>query len=201
MRNTKNKWNTPDGHSPVIAYFNKIAILSKEVVKEFDDHTFPLRLKKGSLLLKPGSVADHLYFIEKGVMQGYIKDDGKEITTWINEENEIVGSIRTLGTTNLCQEYLQAIEDTRLVALPVAFTEYIFKNFPETNFIGRRLWEYNYRGAEERAHICRITSAEKKYKRFMETRPELINRISMKYVASYLGMTLETLSRVRSRQK
>ncbi len=196
----KTKWNTADGHSPVVAYFNKIALLSKEAVKEFDNHTFPVHLKKGDLLLKPGSVADHLYFIEKGVIQGYIKEERKHITTWINEENEIVGSIRTLGTNDLCREYLQALEDTDLVALPVVFTEFIFDTYPETNFICRRLWEYNYQGAEERAHICRLTSAEKKYKRFMETRSRLINRISLKYIASYLGMTLETLSRVRSKK-
>lgn len=197
---TKTKWKTYDGHSPVVAYFNKIALLSKKVIKQFDDNTFPLHLKKNELLLKPGSVADHLYFIEKGVIQGFIKEEKKKITTWINEENEIVGSIRTLGTNDLCREYLQALEETDLVAMPVAFTEFIFETFPETNFICRRLWEYNYQGAEERAYICRITSAEKKYKRFMETSPQLINRISLKYIASYLGMTLETLSRVRSRK-
>lgn len=193
-------WDTEDNHSPVVAYLNMVTPLSKEVARLFDNNTFPITLDKGKFLLKPGSVADHLYFIVKGVMQGCIKEE-KMITTWINAENEIIGSIRTLGTNNLCQEYLQALEKSELVAMPIEFIEFIFTNYPETNVIGRRLWEYNYRGAEERAYICRITSAEKKYKRFMETQPELINRISLKYIASYLGMTLETLSRVRSRSR
>lgn len=195
------KWNTEDGHSPVVVYLNAVAPLSNEVIKQIDKSTFPLLIKKGKLLLKPGSATDHLYLIVKGIIQGYIKEDGKQIITWINEENEIVGSIRTLGTTNPCEEYLQALEDTQLIAIPVDFTEFIFNNFPETNVIGRRLWEYNYRGAEERAYICRITSAEKKYNRFIETHPNLINRISLKHIASYLGMTQETLSRIRSRKK
>jgi CRP-like cAMP-binding protein len=195
------KWNTEDNHSPVVAYLNTIGHLSKEVVRQFDHHTFSINLAKGKFLLKPGSIADHLYFIVKGVVQGCIKEEEKMITTWINTENEIVGSIRTLGTNNPCEEYLQALEKTELVAMPIEFIEFIFTNYPETNVIGRRLWEYNYRGAEERAYICRITSAEKKYKRFMNTQPELINRISLKYIASYLGMTLETLSRVRSRSR
>lgn len=197
---TPRKWNTHDGHSPVVAYLNSIAPLSKEVIREFDEKTYPLFIEKRQLLLKPGSVADHLYFIVKGVVQGYIKNDGKQITTWINEENEFVGSIRTLGTTEPCKEYLQALEDCELVAVALSFTEYIFDKYPETNFIGRRLWEYNYRGAEERAYICRITNAEKKYRHFMKTKGSLVNRVSLKYIASYLGMTLETLSRVRSRQ-
>jgi CRP-like cAMP-binding protein len=194
-------WKAWGGHSPVAGYLSQIAPLAKEVIREIDEHTLPLEIKKGKFLLKPGSVTDHLYFIYKGVIQGCIKEEGKMITTWINEENEIVGSIRTLGTTNPCEEYLQALEDTMLIAIPVAFTEYIFTRYSETNFIARRLWEYNYRGAEERAYICRINSAEKKYKRFLIVHPDLIKRISHKYIASYLGMTLETLSRVRNRKK
>ena len=194
-------WNTANGHSPLTDYLKKVAPLSKEVIALIDKNTFPVSVDKSKFLLKPGSVADHLYFIVKGVIQGCIKEEGKMITTWINEENEMVGSIRTLGTKDPCREYLQALENTQLIAIQFDFTEYLFDKYPETNVIARRLWEYNYRGAEERAYICRIKSAEKKYKRFLESKPGLINRISHKYIASYLGMTLETLSRVRNRKK
>lgn len=197
---TSGKWQTKDGHSPVISFFSNIGPLSDGAIRDLDEHTFPLFIRKRELLLKPGSIADHFYFIVKGVMQGCIKNEGKLQTTWINEENEIVGSIRTLGTNEPCREYLQALEDCELVAIPVSLTEQLFDKYPETNRIARRLWEYNYRGAEDRAYICRITSAEKKYKYFLERQPNLINRISLKHIASYLGMTLETLSRVRSRR-
>ena len=195
------KWKTEDGHSPIISYFKSIGPLSDDVAAVIDEHTFPMSAKKGKLLAKPGLVADNFYFITKGVIHGYIKDEGKQITTWINEENEIVGPIRTLGTERPCEEYIQALEACELVVIPIQLTEYLFTKYPETNYIGRRLWEYNYRGAEERAYICRITSAEKKYRHFIKTTPNLINRISLKYIASYLGMTQETLSRVRNRKK
>ena len=197
---TSSKWATIDGHSPVVAYLKQIAPISPEVIHEIDANTFPLFIEKKKLLLKPGSSADNFYFIVKGVIHGFIREDGKQITTWINEENEIVGSIRTLGTNNLCQEYLQPLEDCELIVIPVAFTEFLFNTFPETNIIGRRLWEYNYRGAEERAYISRIPSAEKKYLHFLKTQFNLLNRISLKYIASYLGMTHETLCRIRTKQ-
>lgn len=193
-------WKTSDGHSPLVGYLNKIAPLPEKVIDLIDTKTFPIEVPKGKFLLKPGSVTDHLYYVVKGVVQGCIKEEGKMITTWINEENEIVGSIRNLGTNDPCKEYLQALENTYLVAIAFDLTEYIFNTFPETNLIARRLWEYNYRGAEERAYICRIKSAEKKYKRFLESKPGLIDRISHKHIASYLGMTLETLSRIRNRK-
>lgn len=193
--------NTPDGHSPVIAFFNLIVPLSRGAIEIIDKHCFLLTVEKKNFILKPGSVADHFYFVIKGVVQGYIKEEGRPITTWLVEENEIVGSIRTLGSDNLCEEYLQALEDCELVAIPIPITEYIFDNFPETNILARRLWEYSYRSAEERAYISRIPSAEKRYNHFIKTQPNLVNRISLKYIASYLGMTLETLCRIRTRKK
>ncbi len=194
------KWNTTDGHSPVVPFLNSVAPISKGAIETFDKSTFPVSLEKKKLLLKPGAIADHFYFILKGVIHGYIKEGGREITTWIEDENEIVGSIRTLGTNRPCEEYLQALEDCELIAIPIAVTEEVFDKYPETNVVARRLWEYNYRSAEERAYLGRIPSAEKKYKQFIETKPDLINRIPLKYIASYLGMTVETLCRIRARQ-
>ncbi|MEO8823856.1 MAG: Crp/Fnr family transcriptional regulator [Ginsengibacter sp.] len=195
------RWDTQDGHSPFNSFLNSISPVSKEVVQIFDENSFPLFVEKKKFILKPGAKPEHFYFIVKGVVHGFIKEEGKQITTWINEENEIVGSIRTLGTDKLCEEYLQALEDCELIGFPIAITEYVFDNFPETNVIARRLWEHNYRGAEERAYLGRIPSAEKKYKRFIQSNPDLMNRVPLKYVASYLGMTVETLCRIRSRQK
>lgn len=195
------KWNTPDGHSPVISFFNAIAPLSEEAIDAFDRHTFPVFINKKGFLLKPGAVASNFYFIKSGVIHGFIKEDGKQITTWINEENEIVGSIRTLGTDRPCEEYLQALEDCELIVIPIALTEEAFDKYPETNTVARRLWEHNYRGAEDRAYLGRVPSAEKRYNRFMEKQPGLINRIPLRYIASYLGMTVETLCRIRTRQK
>ena len=197
---TAGKWATPDGHSPLIAFLNTIHPVSEEVVNIFDRDSFPLFVEKKKFILKPGAVPEYFYFIVKGVVQGFIKEEGKQITTWIVEENEIVGSIRTLGTSNVCEEYLQALEDCELIAFPIATTEFVFDHYPETNVIARRMWEHNYRGAEERAYLGRVPSAQKKYNRFIQTNPNLVDRVSLKYIASYLGMTLETLCRIRSRQ-
>lgn len=197
---TARKWNTIDGHSPVVPFFTRIGPLSTEAIEEFDRNAFSLSFEKKRFILKPGMVADKLFFIVKGVVQGFIKEDGRAITTWISTESEIIGSIRTLGTTLPCKEYLQALEDCELIALPIAFLEDVFEKYHETNYICRRLWEYTYRGAEERAYVSRISSAEKKYQHFIKTQAQLINRIPLKYIASYLGMTIETLSRIRSRQ-
>ncbi|RYY62347.1 MAG: Crp/Fnr family transcriptional regulator [Chitinophagaceae bacterium] len=192
-------WNTPDHHSPLSTFFNMVHPLSGEAIRCIDENSHPIEIGKGKFLIKPSQEAPELFLILSGVVRGYIKEEGKEITTWINEENDVVASIRNLGLRIPSKEYVQAIENCSLVSIPYEVIEHLYASFPETNVVGRKLLEENYRGAEERAYICRIPSAEKKYKRFMDTNPGLINRVSLKYIASYLNMTNETLSRVRRR--
>lgn len=194
-------WSTLDRHSPMVALFNSVHPLSKGAIDYLDITSYPVTVKKGKFLLKEGQVPDRLYLLIKGVVRGFIKDENKEITTWITGENELVGSIRGLGLPPIVsEENIQVIENAQLVGLEYCSIDYLYKYFPETNIVARIMLEEIYRAAEERAYISRIPSAEKKYKRFIETSPELVNRISLKYIASYLSMTQETLSRIRTRE-
>jgi len=188
-------------HSPIYEMLSQIHPISPKAMDYIDKHSFPVTIRRGSYLLEPGSGTHNLYLLQKGVVRGFIIDAGKEITTWINEENEMVGSIRSLGTNEPSEEYIEAIEESELTGIPYECIEYLYKHFPEANIIGRKILEESYRDAEERAYISRIPSAEKKYKRFMDTKGELLNRIPLRFIASYLGMTLETLSRIRSRMR
>lgn len=195
----KEKWKDFKGVSPLTAIFKELYPLSGQAVECIDKSTFPLLIKKGKFLISPfDENHDNLYFIIRGVIRGYMLADGQEITTWINEEMELVGSIRNLGLEIETEEYLQALEDTTLIAIPKSFLAYMYEHFPEVNIIGRIMLEKSYRDAEERAYISRLPSAGKRYERFANTRPNLLNRIPLKYTASYLGMQLETLSRIRA---
>lgn len=194
------RWAKYGGSSPVSLFFSQIAPVSQEAIQLLDENTYPVNVSKGKLILKAGGTGDVIYFIVKGVARGYIMDEEKEITTWINEENELIGTIRNLGTGRATDEMVQALENCDLVAIPYKLIQRLYTEFPETNAIGRIMLEESYRDAEERAYIARMHSAEKKYKRLMETRPNLCNRVPLKHIASYLGMTLETLSRIRNKR-
>lgn len=185
--------------SPIVNFFNDIHPLRPEIISKINEHTYSVELKSGKFLISPLKTDTNLYLITKGVIRGYIKDGNKEITTWFSEEREMIGSIRNLGLKSITDEYLQALEDATLIAVPRALIEEMYVSFPETNTIARILLEENYRGAEERAYICRIPSATKRYQRFVQTRPSLLQRIPLKYIASYLAIRFETLSRIRNK--
>ncbi len=199
-RDPEPSWQTADGHSPFVSLFMALHPVSRPLTRYLDQETYSLHLPKGSFLAKPGLPSENLYLICRGVARCYRKLGDKEITTWINEEGEIIGSIQGLGEGNRNEaEYIQALEELELVVLPKASVEFLYSRFPETNIIARKVLEESYRAAEERAFLCRIPSAEMKYQCFLRQRPQLINRIPLRHIASYLGMRLETLSRMRKK--
>ncbi len=185
----------------IVTFFSTYGTVSSQVEKYIQKNFYFRQIKKLEHIIEPGNPNDSLYFIIKGVVRGYIKSDGKEITTWINEEGEIVGSIRNYGLDQPSDEYLQALENSDFLVLPTIAIQYLYDNFPETNRIGRLIIEENYRDAEERAFICRLPQAEERYRRFLHYRGGLVNRIPLKFIANYLNMNLETLSRIRSAKR
>lgn len=195
----EDRWKKYNNFSPLVSIFKKFHPLNDEIEKRINQHTFPISFKKNKYLVSPVDRNKFLFLIIKGVVRGFIKDGDNEITTWIAKENEIVGTIRNLWIDGDSDEYLQALEDVDLVAIPHVLSEYLYENFPEANIVGRKMMELYYRSAEERAYLCRISSAEKRYKRFLLSFPDLINRVSLKYIASFLAIRLETLSRIRAK--
>ena len=130
-----------------------------------------------------------------------LKEGSKEITTWITAENEIIASIRGISQQLPSIENIQAIEDCELIGGSFEQLEFLYENYPEMNIVSRKLLTQYYADAEERAYISRLTKANSRYKHFISTKGQLVNRIPLRYIASYLGMTLETLSRTRSKMR
>lgn len=187
------------GIDPLIAYVETMFPLRKETKEYISRHTHLIKVSKGKFLLKQGEVCTSYYYIHKGVLRSFLKFGDREITIWINPENEITTSIRSMNGSKPANENIQAIEDCELVVIPFEIMESIYEKFPETNIFGRKLLQEYYAASEERVYICRIPDARSRYQHFIDSRPELVNRIPLKYIASYLGITLETLSRLRSK--
>ena len=129
------KWNTPDGHSPILAFVNSIHPISEAAIKFIDDSTFRYSISRGKHLVKSGEVCNYVYFIIKGVVRGYIKEGSKEITTWITAENEMVTSIRGFDLQIASPKNIQAIEDCEMIAIHYDDLQYLYNNFGDYIFI------------------------------------------------------------------
>jgi CRP-like cAMP-binding protein len=190
---------SPPDISSVITTLDHFYPLSEGIKDYFSKHSFACSFRKGKLLLKAGHVCEHIYFIKKGAVRGFIKEGTRDITTWITAENEVVSSISALDMKAPAQENMQAIENCELLALTYDDFQDLYIRFPEFNIVARKILQKYYQDAEGRAFIVRLTNAENKYRLFITRYGHLANRIPLKYIASFLGITLETLSRVRKK--
>ncbi|RDC56278.1 Crp/Fnr family transcriptional regulator [Pedobacter chinensis] len=167
---------------------------------EITANAIPVLVPKNKYIISPIDHNAAVFFVIKGMVRGFIKDDNKEITTWISMGNEFIGAIQhPLDQKSSSIEYLQTLEDTELVVISRALINKLYHIHPETNVIGRKILALQYHAASERSILARIPSAERRYEKLLALNAFDINKVPLRCVASYLGIRLETLSRIRSK--
>jgi CRP-like cAMP-binding protein len=185
--------------SPFTQFVKNIYPVSTAAQDFLNQKVYPSQPGKGELVVTAGTMCNNVYLIRKGILRSFVKEGAKEITTWISSEQELATCITSFGLQQPARENIQALEDCELSVLSMDDLQYLYEHFPESNIVGRKILEKYYRDAEERAFIARLMEATSKYKHFIATKSDLLNRVPLKFIASYLGMTLETLSRIRSK--
>lgn len=186
--------------APLFAYLQQYYPISQEYKDAHLGATHKLIFRKTKFVLSPIQVNECIYFVVKGLLRGFIKHQGKEITTWLSFDEELTGAIRHPDNRERYSvEYIQALENSSLIAIPYALMDSLNDRFPEANIIGRKLAALELYKASERAVLARIPQASNRYARLMENSPKIFDRVPLYYLASYLGMRNETLSRVKTK--
>jgi CRP-like cAMP-binding protein len=171
-------------------------------IKRYLLANFQLRkVRRGEFLLTPGEVCSAYYFIHQGALRAFIKEGEKEVTTWISCNNELATSIYSMREKRPSLEYIQAIKDSILLELASDKLEVLFQKIPESNVIVRKLITAYYQDAEIRSFIARMPSAESRCNFFLKAYPEKALIIPKKYIASFLGIREETLSRILKKRQ
>lgn len=187
--------------SLLLSYLGQYHELSESLASEYRQHCIVSKIKKSKYIHSPLDNNLFLYYIVTGTARGFIRNSGKDITTWFAFKNQIIGTIPNLNEVGLSsQEYLQALEDCILVCIPHSFIDRIYNQYPESNIIGRKVLALQYFGASQRSILARITRASDRYKQLLLDNQILLSQIPLRYVASYLSIRLETLSRIRKRE-
>jgi CRP-like cAMP-binding protein len=179
--------------------------LSPEGAQWLSEHIEERTFKKNQVILREHQVSDYLYYVKKGLLCGYYhqssRDQSKEICSWLSLEDDLATSYYSFISRKPSYETIECVEPTTVQVLSYANMQELYHLFPETEKAGRMILEEYYSRIEERLYSIRFKSSQERYKTFVETRPKLITRAPLGRVASYLGMTQETLSRVRSAYK
>ncbi len=141
------------------------------------------------------------YFIKKGLVRIYYLKDGKEITDNFSAENEWITSIYSFLQNIPDHFHIQTLEPTEALKISLDDLEECFKDFPEMERFGRMLISTYFLEQSERIIMLQFNSAKERYQFFERTSKNKLTRVPLGMLASHLGMTQETLSRVRSIKK
>lgn len=152
---------------------------------------------KGEYLCIPGKVATEIGFLLKGVYRVYFLINNKESTRVLNSENIFVTSIPSFTTQKPSTEYVEALENLELLMLSYQDLQKMYEISSKWEKLGRLLIEYYYNEQQKRIYSLIALTAQQRYEEFVKESPELIQRVPQYIIANYLGISPETLSRIR----
>jgi CRP-like cAMP-binding protein len=158
-----------------------------------------MEFPKGHLLVRQHQVCNYLYYIEKGICRTFYYKHEKDVTDWISMENTFSCSIVSFITRKPDRRNIEVLEDALLWALKYDDLERVCAAHHEIEHFARILTGFGMVQVQQRFDDLHFETATSRYKKLMDTQPAIIQRVPLGMVASYLGVTQETLSRIRSR--
>lgn len=159
-----------------------------------------VNIPKKTSIIKPDESSDNVYFIVKGLVRIYYVKENKEITNWFITEDRFFAAVYYLFTGKPNPNFYEALEDTTAITAPYREMEKLYRKYHSLEHIGRKLIELYYADFLKQSYDLMFLSADERYSTFIKNSPELVNRIPLRFIASFLGITQETLSRLRSKQ-
>jgi CRP-like cAMP-binding protein len=184
-----------------LAMMAQIAPLPEPLKTRFKQYLRTDRLPKKHVLLRPGEVSRRIYFIISGFARAYFLDqNGREKTTWFMSSGDVMISVYSFFTREKAMEYIDLLEDSCLLSISWRQLQLVYQDFPEFNLLGRLLTEKYYVLSEQRMILLRMRKPEERYRFFLKIYTSALQRVPQHIIASFLELTPETLSRVRSKQ-
>jgi CRP-like cAMP-binding protein len=158
----------------------------------------PMKFAKGEKILGEGDTCQNIYWIVKGLVRQFYYKNNKELTEYMAVENTIMMSIESLFKEKPSTQIMQALEPTLIYAMPKAELEAVAMRSVNIQILYRKILEESLIISQQRADMLRFESAQDRYQKLVKSSPQLVLRAPLVYIASYLQMTPETLSRVRT---
>jgi len=178
-----------------VASFTQLSEEGKEALTSI---LKPLELPKGHVLVRQDSVCQYVYFIEKGLTRTFYYKDGKDVTDWLSAENMFACSIISFLTRQPDRRGIELLEDSFLWGLHYDDLERLYRQYHDVERLGRLLVSSGLIQLQQRFDDLHFATAAQRYQTLMAANATFIQRAPLGAIASYLGITQETLSRIRS---
>ena len=183
----------------MLAHIGQLTTISSGLRAELQLRATVQEVAKGKFLHRAGTVCNRTFFITKGLIRSYYEKGEKEVTDFFAAEGSWITATESFMSNQPDQTYLQALEPSTVCALTNTDLLYLFEQFPEMERFGRITISQQFVQQSTRLTVLRFSSASDKYAHFCAAYRPILPRLPLGMVASFLGITQETLSRVRSR--
>ena len=167
--------------------------MTHEELDTLESILVPMKFAKGEMILKEGEVCENIYYIEHGLVRQFYF-----ITEHLGEDRTVFMCIESLFREEATKLQVEAIEPTTVYALPKLRLEQVALHNVNIQILYRKILEESLIISQVHADLVRFETAQDRYKKMCKLSPQVILRAPLVYIASYLQMTPETLSRVRA---
>jgi CRP-like cAMP-binding protein len=159
---------------------------------------FEGKVAKGKDLQPIGHTCRTIYINVEGLLRIYYFKDGIDITESFEKENSVVVRVESLFSGRASRKGIQAVEDTTFVSISAPPLFALFDHHPSLERLFRKVFEAGYIKTVNRLESLQFHTAEERYRQLMDEQPDILQRAPLKHIASYLGMTQVSLSRIRA---
>ncbi len=181
-------------------YFQKYNPLSNEAEEAIANICNTFTVKKNTDLQAIGHTCKTIYFIKSGVARIYYLHDGIGVTENFFFEGNIIARVESLLTGKPSRKAIQILEDADIISINAEALFKLYDRFPQIERLFRKIFEAAYVDTVNRIEGMQFHSAEERYKALLYEAPNVLKRVPLKYVASYLGITQVSLSRIRGQR-
>lgn len=156
---------------------------------------------RNTIIVQSGTTDHNVYFIEEGITRSFFLNDGTETTTWFSQEGDVTFGMRSLYYNQPSAETVETVEQCKFYVISISQLNYLYAHYIDMANWGRIVHQQGYNTL---SHIfvdrLQLTPIER-YNRFMRYFPGVINRVKLKHVAGFLGISIYTLSRIRAQKR
>jgi len=191
--------NDPQHLENIEGFIKQIVQPNAEEWAAFADIVKAKRLKKKELLLEEGQTCNFIAFINSGVIREYSFQNGKETTVDFVSENQFITDYQSFIMQTPTMQYLEALTDVDLLILKKDGINSLFDRYKVWERFGRLIIERVFCGVEAKRKKIIATTHEEQYRDFAAAYPQIVQQVPQYYIASYLGVTPEHLSRIRKK--
>lgn len=172
--------------------------LSPVAIQALASILVPIKMTKGELIFPEGQVCNAMYYVDKGMVRQFYYKNGKDVTEHFSYEGRIVFCIESFLKQEPSRLFVETLENSLLFAIPYEELHVLMTHNAEIQMLYQKILEHALISSQEHADSQRFENAAERYDRLLTNKPEIILRAPMLHIASFLQMTPETLSRVRS---